>query len=131
MLVLALAMPVAAQNHSADDMPASSGRVALYGLTPRSDVACLILADRTEIHLPPHLGPQLVGIVKPGDTVVVRGFRARAIHMMQAVSIINPSTGRTVADGVNGAATPSPAGAPHGLRRSCSPGRRSRSTATV
>ncbi|HEY0425305.1 MAG TPA: hypothetical protein VGC82_18445 [Rhodopila sp.] len=79
-------------------LPAIPGKVAQYSLTPRGDVDGLILTDGTEVHLPPHLGTQLVYAVKPGDAVTVRGLRARAIPMVQAMSISNDATGTTVSD---------------------------------
>jgi hypothetical protein len=79
-------------------LPALQGKVAQYSLTPRSDVDGLILDDGTEIHLPPHLGAQLVFAVKPGDRVTVHGLKARAIAMMQAISVTNDATGATVTD---------------------------------
>ena len=47
-------------------LPATKGTVARYSLTPRGDVDGLILGDGTEVHLPPHLGTQLVYAVRPG-----------------------------------------------------------------
>lgn len=79
-------------------LPMLQGRVAEYSLAPRGDVDGLILDDGTEIHLPPHLGAQLVFAVKPGDRVTVHGLKARAIAMMQAVSVTNDATGATVSD---------------------------------
>jgi len=93
------------QNAAAYDpaqLPAIQGKVAEYSLTPRGDVDGLILADGTEVHLPPHLGTQLVYAVKPGDAVTIRGLRARAIPMVQAVSVSNDATGATVTDGGTG-----------------------------
>jgi hypothetical protein len=90
-----------AQNAAAYDpsqLPAIQGKVAQYSLTPRGDVDGLILVDGTEVHLPPHLGTQLVYAVKPGDAVTIRGLRARAIPMVQAMSIKNDATGSTVTD---------------------------------
>ena len=79
-------------------LPAIQGKVSQYSLTPRGDVDGLILADGTEVHLPPHLGTQLVYMVKPGDAVTVHGLRARSIPMVQAMSISNDATGNTVTD---------------------------------
>ncbi len=87
-----------AATYDPNQLPAIQGKVAEYSLTPRGDVDGLILADATEIHLPPHLGEQLVYAVKPGDTVTIRGLRARAIRMVQAMSIRNDATGSTVTD---------------------------------
>ena len=38
--------------------------------------------DGTQVHLPPHLGAQLVFAVRPGDPVTVRGLKAREIPMV-------------------------------------------------
>jgi hypothetical protein len=48
-----------------DQLPAIQGTVAEYSLTPRGDVDGLIMTDGTEVHLPPHLGTQLVFAVNP------------------------------------------------------------------
>jgi hypothetical protein len=94
-------------------LPAMQGKVAEYSLTPRGDVDGLILTDGTEVHLPPHLGTQLVFAVKPGDSVTIHGLRARAIPMVQAMSVSNDATGNTVTD--NGPGGP---GGPHGAEQS-------------
>ena len=94
-----------AQNAATYDpaqLPATKGTVAEYSLTPRGDVDGLILTDGTEVHLPPHLGTQLVFVVKPGDAVTVRGLHAMAIPMVQAMSVSNDATGKTVVDGGQG-----------------------------
>jgi hypothetical protein len=83
-------------------LPAMQGKVAEYSLTPRGDVDGLILTDGTEVHLPPHLGTQLVFAVKPGDQVTIHGLRARAIPMVQAMSVSNDATGNTVTDNSSG-----------------------------
>ena len=93
-----------AATYDPSQLPAIQGKVAEYSLTPRGDVDGLILADGTEVHLPPHLGTQLVYAVKPGDEVTVRGLKARAIAMVQAMSVKNDATGNTVTD--NGAGGP-------------------------
>jgi hypothetical protein len=90
-----------AQNATTFDptqLPATQGKVAEYSLTPSGDVDGLILTDGTEVHLPPHLGTQLVFAVKPGDAVTIHGLRARAIPMVQAMSVTNDATGNTVTD---------------------------------
>ena len=78
--------------------PATQGKVAQYSLTPRGDVDGLILDDGTEVHLPPHLGAQLVFTVKPGDQVTVRGLKARDIPTIDAASVTNDATHQTVTD---------------------------------
>lgn len=83
-------------------LPSAQGKVAEYSLTAHSDVDGLILADGTEVHVPPHLGTQLVFAVKPGDVVTVRGLRARAIPMIEAMSVSNNDTEMTVMNNVPG-----------------------------
>jgi hypothetical protein len=95
---VAVAQDAATATYDPAQLPATHGKVAQYSLTPRGDVDGLILSDGTEVHLPPHLGPQLVFAVKPGDTVTVRGLRARAVPMVQAMSVANDASGATVTD---------------------------------
>jgi hypothetical protein len=59
----------------------------------------LILADGTEIQVPPHLGSALVFSVKPGDSVSIRGLKARSVAMVSAVTITNDATGAVVGGG--------------------------------
>lgn len=87
-----------AATYDPNQLPAIQGKVAEYSLTSRGDVDGLILADGTEVHTPPHLGTQLVYAVKPGDAVTIRGLKARAIAMVQAMSVKNDATGATVTD---------------------------------
>ena len=79
-------------------LPEIQGKVAQYSLSPRGDVDGLILDDGTEVHLPPHLGAQLVFSVRPGDQVSVRGLKARGIPTIDAASITNTATHQTVTD---------------------------------
>ena len=82
--------------------------MAQYSLTPRGDVDGLILADGTQVHLPPHLGPQLVQVVKPGEAVTIRGLRAQAIPVIQALSVTSDNSGRSVFNSGPPAAPPAP-----------------------
>ncbi len=79
-------------------LPETRGTVKQYTLTPRGDVDGLILADGTEVNLPPHLTAQIVFIVKPGDAVAVRGLRARTLPLVDGASVTNFVTGVTVTD---------------------------------
>ncbi len=87
-----------ATTYDPQQLPTIKGQVAEYSLTPRGDVDGLILTDGTEVHLPPHLGAQLVFAVKPGDSVTVRGLKARAIPVVQAMQVTNDSTNQSVTD---------------------------------
>jgi len=79
-------------------LPESRGTVRQYTLTPRGDVDGLILNDGTEVKLPPHLTGQIVFAIRPGDQVSIRGLRARAIPLIDAASITNVATGKSVVD---------------------------------
>ena len=108
-----VAMAQNAATYDPSQLPKIQGKVAEYSLTPRGDVDGLILTDGTEVHLPPHLGTQLVYAVKPGDAVTIRGLKARAIPMVQAMSVKNDATGNTVTDnGVGGPPGPADAQQP-------------------
>ncbi|MCL2724138.1 MAG: hypothetical protein FWD69_06835 [Polyangiaceae bacterium] len=99
-------------------LPAHRGKVQQFTLTPRGDIDGLILADGTEVKTPPHLSTQMAFAIKPGDAVTIRGLRAAALPLVQAVSITNDATGRMIIDngppraGRGPAAPPPPASAP-------------------
>ena len=102
----ALAQPVA--TYDPQQLPAIQGQVAQYSLTPRGDVDGVILQDGTQVHLPPHLGSQLVQAVKPGDTVTIRGLKAQALPLIQALSITSEKSGQAVVDSGPPAMPPQP-----------------------
>lgn len=90
-----------AQNAATYDpaqLPATTGKVAQYSLTPRGDVDGLILQDGTEVHFPPHLGTQLVFVAKPGDSVTIHGLKARNVPMVMAMQVTNDATSKSVTD---------------------------------
>lgn len=82
----------------ASQLPETKGTVKQYTLTPRGDVDGLILADGTEVKLPPHLTGAVVFAIKPGDAVTIHGLKARALPLVDAARITNDATGATVAD---------------------------------
>ena len=79
-------------------LPETRGTVKQYTLTPRGDVDGLILNDGTEVKLPPHLTAQVVFAIHPGDEVSIRGLRARAIALVDASSVTNIASGKSVVD---------------------------------
>jgi hypothetical protein len=93
---VALAQGIA--TYDPNQLPALHSRVAQYSLTPRGDVDGLILDDGTQVHLPPHPGGQLVQVVKPGETVTIRGLRAQAIPLIQALSVTSDASEQSVVD---------------------------------
>jgi hypothetical protein len=91
-------------------LPAQRGRVRQFTLTPRGDIDGLILMDGTEVKTPPHLSTQIAYAIKPGDEVTIHGLHAAALPLLQALSLTDDATGRTVID--NGPPGPGPAPPP-------------------
>jgi hypothetical protein len=79
-------------------LPATRGTVKYFTLTPRGDVDGFVLADGTQVHVPPHLSAQLVAAVRLGDAVTVRGLRAATVPMVAALSVTGDASGQTVVD---------------------------------
>jgi hypothetical protein len=81
-----------------DQFPAIQGKVAHYSLSPTGEVDGLILDDGTQVHMPPHLGAQLVFTIKPGDQITIRGLKARQVALIEAVSVSNDATHVSIVD---------------------------------
>ncbi|WP_028203944.1 hypothetical protein [Paraburkholderia nodosa] len=63
------------------------GRVSQFLLNPHGVVDGLILDDRRQVHVPPHLAKQLTRHVAPGDRVRVRGVKPRVADVIAAVLV--------------------------------------------
>jgi hypothetical protein len=63
-----------------DCLPEAAGAVDCFLLNPAGEADGLVLTDGTEVHFPPHMGVAVIGVVKPGSTVYVRGVR-RAVSL--------------------------------------------------
>lgn len=74
------------------------GTVQRFTLTPIGELDGVILADGTEVHLPPHLTAQLANAVQIGDSVVVQGYRSPSAPLVVASSVTDTNTGKTVVD---------------------------------
>jgi len=94
---LALAQPAPAGGPA--QIPDIKGKVAQYSLTPRGDVDGLILADGTEVMLPPHNSTRLVFSVHPGDAVTIRGTKTGASPVVTATAVTNDATDAVVETG--------------------------------
>lgn len=79
-------------------LPIQRGQVQQFTLTPRGDIDGLILTDGTEVKTPPHLSTAMAYSVKPGDAVTIHGLHAAVLPLVQAVSITDEATGRTIVD---------------------------------
>jgi hypothetical protein len=82
----------------ASQLPETRGTVRQYTLTPRGEVDGLILNDGTEVKVPPHLTGQIVLSIRPGDVVTIHGLRAKAVALVDAASITNDASGKTIVD---------------------------------
>ena len=88
-------------------LPVQRGQLQQFTLTPRGDIDGLILTDGTEVDTPARLSTQIAYAIRPGDMVTIHGLHAAALPLVQAVSVTDDATGRTVVD--NG--PPGPGGA--------------------
>jgi hypothetical protein len=100
--------------YDAAQLPAFKGKVAQYTLTPRGDVDGLILDDGTQVQIPPPFSTQVVYAIKPGDAVTVHGLKARALPLVQALSVTNDASHVTVT--LSGFGSPG-----HGMRERWQP----------
>jgi hypothetical protein len=82
----------------ASRLPETRGTVKQYTPTPRGDIDGLILNDGTEVKLPPHLSGQVAFALRPGDAVTIRGLKATALPLIDAMSVTNFVTGATILD---------------------------------
>ena len=98
-----------AQAYDPNQLPSYRGQVQFFTLTPPGDIDGLILTDGTEIKTPPHLSTALALTIRPGDAITVHGLKAAQLPLVQALSITNDATGRSVIDfGPDHAGPPSP-----------------------
>lgn len=79
-------------------LPSFEGRVQQFTLTPRGEIDGLILTDGTEVKTPPHLSTAIAYAIRPGDAVTIHGLRAAAVALIQATSIADHTTDRSVVD---------------------------------
>jgi hypothetical protein len=90
--------PPGAPAFDAQQLPETRGTVQRFTLTPRGELDGFLLADGTEVHLPPHLSDQLAAAVRPGDAVSIRGYRSPAAPLIVATTVTDGSTNQTVVD---------------------------------
>jgi hypothetical protein len=79
-------------------LPETRGTVQRFTLAPRGELDGFLLADGTQVHLPPHLSAQLAAAVRPGDPVSVRGYRSAAAPLIVAVAVTDTATNQSIVD---------------------------------
>jgi hypothetical protein len=84
--------------YNLQQLPETRGTVQRFTLTPRGELDGFLLADGTQVHLPPHLSDQLAAAVRIGDPVSVRGYRSPTVPLVVASAMTDSLTNRTVVD---------------------------------
>jgi hypothetical protein len=77
-------------------LPEMCGIAQRFTLTPRGELDGFLLANGTQVHLPPHLTTELAAAVRPGDPVTVRGYRSPSVPLVAAVEVTDSATNQTV-----------------------------------
>jgi hypothetical protein len=90
--------PAGPTTYDVQRLPETRGTVQRFTLTPRGELDGFVLADGTDVHLPPHLSAQLAAAVRPGDSVSVRGYRSATVPLIVAAAVTDPATNQTVVD---------------------------------
>lgn len=102
-LLLSCGIVAAAEPVPPVGMSQTQGTLAHYTLTPKGDVDGFVLADGTEVHVPPRLSTGLVFMVRPGDKVSVQWRKQPDRPLVEAAAIRNEATGVELAnDGPKG-----------------------------
>lgn len=78
--------------------PLIQGKVTQYLMNPHGEVDGLLLSDGTQVHFPPHMAKDLVGTVKPDDSVSVQGYRNFDGPVVKAYTITNTQTGLSITE---------------------------------
>lgn len=84
-----------------------SGTLSRLTINPEGEVDGFVLTDGTLVGLPPHLGTQLIALVRPGDRVTVAGER-RVGDDLHAHVVRNDRTGASLSDQPPAPAAPVP-----------------------
>ncbi|CAB1276220.1 hypothetical protein [Candidatus Nitrosacidococcus tergens] len=92
------APPRVAPMYNPEQLPAYSGTIQQYLLSSKGDIDGLFMDDGTEIKTPPHHSAVLAYFVHPGDKVTIHGLKAMNLPLIEAFSITNQATGKTITD---------------------------------
>jgi hypothetical protein len=75
-----------------------NGTVSRFTLTPRGELDGFVLADGTQVRVPPHLTTELAAAVRASDPVTVRGYRSPYAPLVVAPDVTDLATNQTVID---------------------------------
>ncbi|MFE8645851.1 hypothetical protein ACFX58_12280 [Sphingomonas sp. NCPPB 2930] len=90
----------------AGTVPTVSGRLERWLVTPNGTVDGFLLADGTQVNVPPHLSAAWLQAARPGDTVQVGGWRTPQVPVLRATRLT--VGGRTLEDTPPAAGMPPP-----------------------
>lgn len=71
-------------------LPHFSGQVAQFLPSSHGSVVGFILHDGTQVFISPDQGHTLAGLIKPGDTVDIRGLKGRTLPIIRAFGLTSP-----------------------------------------
>jgi hypothetical protein len=81
-----------------DCLPETCGVVDCFLQNAEGEADGFLLTNGIEIHFPPHMGAGVLGAVKPGGAVRIRGVRPRGVAMIAALSV-SAEEGAAIVDG--------------------------------
>jgi hypothetical protein len=73
-----------------------SGRIARFLINPNGDVDGVLLADHTQVDIPPTLGASLTAKARTGDRLDIEGFRVGTLPLVRAASLGLPNGDKLV-----------------------------------
>lgn len=71
-------------------LPHFSGQVMQFLPSSHGSVTGFILHDGTQVFISPDQGHTLAGLIKPGDTVDIRGLKGRTLPIIRAFGLTSP-----------------------------------------
>ena len=86
-----------------DSLPEVAGILERFVLNPHGEVDGFVMNGQTQtpilVHTPPHMEGELVGNMKAGDKLRVRGMRPRGADVLAAVAVTGESGWQTIDKG--------------------------------
>lgn len=71
-------------------LPHFSGQVSQFLPSSHGGVVGFVLNDGTQVFVSPDQGHTLAGLIKPGDTVDIRGLKGRTLPIIRAFGLTSP-----------------------------------------
>lgn len=81
-----------------ESLPEVTGTLERFTPNPKGEIDGFVLTNNTFVHVPPHLSEAVLALLRPGETVRVRGVRPRGVPDMIAAVAVGAEDGRTIVD---------------------------------